>query len=61
MGAITDIPDMGAWQFTVPDGLRTGKFSSSPTISGATESDPALTGKLGDEIVVDGEFGANQK
>ncbi len=60
MGAYMGIPDMGAWQFVIPDGLRQGKFLSEIMMTGGIASASALTGKLGDSISVDGGFGADQ-
>ncbi len=60
VGAYIGIPDMGAWQFPVPDGLRIGALRSSPVITGAIGTTAALTGELGDRVVAEGEFSADQ-
>ena len=57
MGALSGIPDMGAWHFVGPDGLEAGALANIPTVTGALEDRPALTGKLGDYVTVDGELG----
>ncbi len=60
IGACSGIPDIGAWQFVIPDGLRSGTLGSSPAVSGALETTAALTGQLAGQIVIDGELGADQ-
>lgn len=60
MGACSGIPDIGAWQFVIPDGLRMGMLANSPWITGEIKSGPVLAGKLGDRIVMEGKLGADQ-
>ncbi len=57
MGAVSGIPDMGAWQFVIPDGLEAGALANTPTVTGALEDYAALIGKLGDYVTVDGKLG----
>lgn len=60
IGGLTNIPDMGAWQFVTPDGLRDGMFQNRPQVTGTITSTTALTGKLGAKIKLTGKFGADQ-
>lgn len=60
IGACSGIPDLGAWQFVIPDGLKMGTLESEPTITGAITSTSAVVGKLGARIVIEGKFGADQ-
>jgi len=60
MGACSGIPDMGAWQFAIPDGLRLGAFRNDIIIAGALMGTVAGTGLLGSRPVAEGKFGADQ-
>ncbi len=60
MGACSGIPDMGAWQFVIPDGLRVGKLQSRPKITGLITSTIAVSGALKSRPAVEGVFGADQ-
>ncbi len=60
MGACSGIPDIGAWQFVIPDGLRVGQLQSEPKITGQITSTTAGTGKLKSRPAVEGEFSADQ-
>ena len=60
MGACSGIPDMGAWQFVIPDGLRDGTLRSRPAVTGDITSTTTGTGKLGSRATVEGKFGADQ-
>lgn len=56
MGACSGIPDIGAWQFVIPDGLKAGTFRSRPAVTGAIKSEIALTGKMKSQVVTTGEM-----
>ncbi len=60
IGAYTGTPDIGAWQFPQTEGVRPGALRSDPVLTGAVESAAALTGKLGNRVVTESEFGADQ-
>lgn len=60
IGAYTRTPDIGAWQFPVPDGVRPGALRSDPMIASIIDSGPALAGELEGRIVTESEFSADQ-
>ncbi len=60
MGACSGIPDMGAWQFVIPDGLRDGTFLGRPVATGKITGTSAGTGALGARLAVEGKFSADQ-
>ena len=60
MGACSGIPDMGAWQFVIPDGMRNSTLRSEPAVTGAFTSTSAGTAKFLGRTVIEGKFSANQ-
>ena len=60
MGACSGIPDIGAWQFVIPDGLRDGTFQSRPAVTGLIMNTSVATSKLGNRSVAESKFGADQ-
>ena len=60
MGACSGIPDIGAWQFVIPDGLTSGTFRSRPAVVGELTSGSTATGTFGSHVVAEGEFSADQ-
>ena len=61
MGAFSGIPDIGAWQFVIPDGLRVGTLRSRPAVVGdITCTATTATGTLRSRVVAESEFGAVQ-
>lgn len=60
LGACSGIPDIGAFQFVIPFGMRQGKFRSVPVITGSITSTSVLTGEFNSKIVLEGKFGADQ-
>ena len=60
IGACSGIPDIGAWQFVIPDGLRNGTLQSRPMATGSVTSTTVANGTVGSRAVVEGKFGADQ-
>lgn len=60
MGACSGIPDMGAWQFVIPDKITGGAFRSEPQTTGDVHAEPVATARLNSRPVLESPFGSVQ-